>query len=205
MVLGAGRSNDVPNIADGYAWIGNASGVATPTLLADVATSGDYDDLTNKPTITPPSRGGTYSYSGYSANRTLATEYYQWPSSLSTSSTTTMVSSAVGQGVSDGTYGANGSIRLTGVDSTDTVSYSITLKITTNNTCLISVGSPVSGQFAPATAVAFASGSEQTFVLQGAYSPVAQAQGTELWKMYLQVTPFGTGTYRVSDFSITLS
>ena len=51
VILGAGRSNDVPNIADGYAWIGNASGVATPTLLADVATSGDYDDLSNLPSF----------------------------------------------------------------------------------------------------------------------------------------------------------
>lgn len=51
VVLGAGRSNDVPNIADGYAWIGNASGVATPTLLADVATSNDYNDLSNLPSF----------------------------------------------------------------------------------------------------------------------------------------------------------
>lgn len=51
VVLGAGRSNDVPNIADGYAWIGNASGVATPTLLADVATSNDYNDLSNLPSL----------------------------------------------------------------------------------------------------------------------------------------------------------
>jgi hypothetical protein len=51
VVLGAGRSNDVPNIADGYAWIGNASGVATATQLATVATTGSYDDLSDQPTI----------------------------------------------------------------------------------------------------------------------------------------------------------
>ena len=28
-----GRTNDVPNIPEGYGWLGNASGVATPTLL----------------------------------------------------------------------------------------------------------------------------------------------------------------------------
>jgi len=28
-----GRSNDVPNIPEGYGWLGNASGVATPTLF----------------------------------------------------------------------------------------------------------------------------------------------------------------------------
>ena len=45
-----GRSNDLPNLADGLAWVGNTSGVATPTALADVALTGDYTDLTNTPT-----------------------------------------------------------------------------------------------------------------------------------------------------------
>lgn len=35
-VLGAGRSNDVPNIPAGYAWIGNASQVATPTPTSSI-------------------------------------------------------------------------------------------------------------------------------------------------------------------------
>lgn len=48
-VTGVGRTNDVPNIPNGQAWVGNASGVATPTTLATVATSGDYNDLTNTP------------------------------------------------------------------------------------------------------------------------------------------------------------
>ena len=51
IVMGAGRSNDVPNIPQGQAWIGNASGVATPTTLADVATSGAYSDLSGTPSI----------------------------------------------------------------------------------------------------------------------------------------------------------
>jgi hypothetical protein len=34
VVLGAGRSNDVPNIPENYIWIGNASGVATPTAIS---------------------------------------------------------------------------------------------------------------------------------------------------------------------------
>lgn len=49
LVLGAGRTNAVPNIPNGQAWIGNGSGVATPTTLATVATSGDYNDLSNTP------------------------------------------------------------------------------------------------------------------------------------------------------------
>jgi len=51
IVMGAGRSNDVPNIPNGQTWIGNASGVATPTTLADVATSGAYADLSGTPSI----------------------------------------------------------------------------------------------------------------------------------------------------------
>jgi len=51
VVMAIGRSNDVPNIPDGQTWIGNASGVATPTTLADVATSGAYSDLSGTPTI----------------------------------------------------------------------------------------------------------------------------------------------------------
>lgn len=49
VIEGAGRTNDVPNIPDGQAWIGNASGVATPTTLADVATGGAITDLTDTP------------------------------------------------------------------------------------------------------------------------------------------------------------
>jgi hypothetical protein len=37
----------VPNISDGYTWIGNASGVATPTALAAVATAGTAISLTD--------------------------------------------------------------------------------------------------------------------------------------------------------------
>jgi hypothetical protein len=35
-VYGSGRSNDVPNILQGYAWIGNADGVATPTATSSI-------------------------------------------------------------------------------------------------------------------------------------------------------------------------
>lgn len=47
IVYGSGRSNDVPNIPNGQTWIGNASGVATPTTLADVATAGTAISLTD--------------------------------------------------------------------------------------------------------------------------------------------------------------
>ena len=35
-IYGAGRSNDVPNILQGYAWIGNEKGVATPTATSSI-------------------------------------------------------------------------------------------------------------------------------------------------------------------------
>ena len=45
VVMGAGRSNDVPNIPTGHAWVGNANGVATPTLLGSLAySSATYDN-----------------------------------------------------------------------------------------------------------------------------------------------------------------
>ena len=47
IVYGSGRTNDVPNIETGYAWIGNASKVATPTLLANVATAGTVVSLSD--------------------------------------------------------------------------------------------------------------------------------------------------------------
>lgn len=49
LVEGAGRSNDVPNIPDGQAWVGNASGVATPTTLGAVATGNEFTDLSDTP------------------------------------------------------------------------------------------------------------------------------------------------------------
>lgn len=72
VVMAIGRSNDVPNIPNGQAWIGNASGVATPTTLAAVATSGSYSDLSDKPTIpsgdvvddTTPQLGGDLDVNG---------------------------------------------------------------------------------------------------------------------------------------------
>jgi hypothetical protein len=51
VVMAIGRSNDVPNIPDGQAWIGNSSGVATPTTLATVATTNSYNDLDDTPTL----------------------------------------------------------------------------------------------------------------------------------------------------------
>jgi len=35
-ILGSGRSNDVPNIEEGYLWIGNSSSVATPTATSSI-------------------------------------------------------------------------------------------------------------------------------------------------------------------------
>jgi len=58
-ILGAGRSNDVPNIAQGYAWIGNGDGVAIPvstSSIQNVVSSSysnyvEYSNVANKPTL----------------------------------------------------------------------------------------------------------------------------------------------------------
>lgn len=60
VVMAIGRSNDVPNIPDGQIWIGNASGVATPTafgvdLDSTPQLGGDLDVNGNK--ITSVSNG----------------------------------------------------------------------------------------------------------------------------------------------------
>lgn len=45
VVMGAGRSNDVPNIAQGHTWVGNANSVAVPTQLGTLAfSSATYDN-----------------------------------------------------------------------------------------------------------------------------------------------------------------
>ena len=61
VVMAIGRSNDVPNIPDGQAWIGNSSGVATPTTLADVATSGAYSDISGTPSLAAVATSGSAS------------------------------------------------------------------------------------------------------------------------------------------------
>jgi hypothetical protein len=52
IVYGSGRSNDVPNIPQNYIWLGNASGVATPTDLSTVAVTSvtGGDGVTASPT-----------------------------------------------------------------------------------------------------------------------------------------------------------
>ena len=57
IIMGAGRANDVPNIPDGYVWIGNASGVATPTQLSTLFNV--VDDAT-------PQLGGNLDVQSYS-------------------------------------------------------------------------------------------------------------------------------------------
>jgi hypothetical protein len=51
VVLGAGRSNDVPNIQTGYFWVGNGSSVATATPTSSFATTGSNTFIGNQ-TIT---------------------------------------------------------------------------------------------------------------------------------------------------------
>ena len=154
------------------------------------------------------SRGGTYSYSGYSTDVTkTATFYYQFPSATATSSSTNMISGFVGQGISHGTYGSNGSLTLDGLSSTDSATYSITVKVTTNTTLIIGTLSPVAGQFTAANQIVTSSASEQTFTLTQTSPTSCLSQAGKQWVLGLQVTFFGAGSidFRVEDLSITVS
>jgi co-chaperonin GroES (HSP10) len=319
VVMAIGRSNDVPNIPNGQAWIGNASGVATPTTLATVATSGSYNDLLDQPTIPTDtnlgntdqtlsaeravemggnnlifenssaevakifpqgyvqatgrtivngngsigglinlkdadssngvtlrcpttvssdltlilpdsdgssgqvlktdgsgnlsfgnavSRGGTYSWSGYATDvAKTSTFYYQFPSATATSSSTDMISGFVGQGISNGTYGSNGALTLDGLSSTDSATYSMTIKVTTNATIAIQTVSPAAGQFVPATQFAFSNPSEQTFTLTQTSPTACLSSAGKQWILGVYVTFFAAGSidFRVEDLSITVS
>ena len=155
-----------------------------------------------------PSRGGTYSWSGYSTDVTkTSTFYYQFPSVSDTSSSNSMLSSFVGQGTSHGTYGLQGAMTLNGLSSDDTVTYSITVKITTSTTVAIQTLSAVGSQFTPATAFAFSSGSEQTVTLSQSSAVTCDRQGGNQWALGLQVVFFAAGSidFRVEDLSITVA
>jgi len=58
LIYGSGRSNDVPNITSGYAWVGNsdqvATAVATSSFLVDTASLANevaFTNITGKPTL----------------------------------------------------------------------------------------------------------------------------------------------------------
>ena len=59
-IYGSGRSNDVPNITEGYTWVGNSNGVATPTATSSIQN------------VVSSSYAATASYAGlYSGNGTI--------------------------------------------------------------------------------------------------------------------------------------
>jgi hypothetical protein len=51
VVLGAGRSNDVPNIAEGYLWVGNSGSVATPIPTSSFAITSSANTFYGTQTI----------------------------------------------------------------------------------------------------------------------------------------------------------
>lgn len=130
VVMGAGRSNDVPNIANGYAWVGNAQGVATPTQLGSNAftsytdhstqgylTSVAFGDLTSTPTtiggygITDAFDGAYSSLSGIPSTFTPSAHNQAWSTITGTPTTIS------GYGITDAFDGAYSS--LSGVPTLD--------------------------------------------------------------------------------------
>ena len=211
---GVAHFKEVPSNGTDYIGIkapDSISSSVTFTLPDADGSSGDFmktDGSGNLSfaTVPTPSRGGVYSYSDFATTRAIATEYYQWSTSTATSSSTTGLSFSICQGGTNATYGAQGALTLSGLDSTDSVNYSLTLKITTSGTCLVSVGAPAGNTFGASSAVVFASGSEQTIVLTPAAPTSVHGTANTVWIMYIQITPIGaTGTYRISDLSVTVS
>lgn len=45
VILGAGRANDVPNIQEGYFWVGNSNDVATPIATASFVSAIEFNQL----------------------------------------------------------------------------------------------------------------------------------------------------------------
>ena len=153
------------------------------------------------------SYGGTYSWSGYSTDTSFTNNvnYVPLPTASASSSTHDMVGPSVSQGDrNEATYGNQNTMVLTNLNSGDTVSYNITMKVTTDNITLIAANSPVAGQFATSSAVLFANASEQTVTLTGS-STVTNNGGADVWKLYLSIGGSGSGSYRVEDLSITVS
>lgn len=81
VVFGAGRQNDLPNLAQSNLWLGNASGVPTPTLVTEVFADGQADIAIFEHFVTGAvsgagvigsyawdvaTQGGTVSFEGYS-------------------------------------------------------------------------------------------------------------------------------------------
>jgi len=62
IVMGAGRSNDVPNIPQGQIWVGNSSGVATPTSTGSFAKIDENNTFTGNQTFNNITVNGTGSF-----------------------------------------------------------------------------------------------------------------------------------------------
>ncbi len=75
VVLGAGRTNDVPNIAENYLWLGNSDGVATAVISSSIkvddAISSSYAVSSSYATLADNLTSGNKSHAG-SINQTVA-------------------------------------------------------------------------------------------------------------------------------------
>ena len=62
VIQGSGRSNDVPNIPQGQIWVGNSSGVATPTSTGSFAKIDENNTFTGNQTFNNITVNGTGSF-----------------------------------------------------------------------------------------------------------------------------------------------
>ena len=87
--------------------------------------------------------------------------------------------------------------------SGQTISYSITLKITTSGVLVWQTSAPVGSTWSTGFVILSPSASEQTVTITG--SGVVVGNNSNAWKMYSSLAGTATGNYRISDFSVTVS
>lgn len=194
-----GRTSDATDVQINGISYPTADGSANQLIKTDGAGQLAFTD--------PLSYGGTYSWSGYSTDTSFSGSVLALtlPTQAQSSSSHSMIGPSVSQGDRlEGTYGSQNTMVLSNLNSGDTVSYSVTVKITTNNTTIVQTNSSNSGQFATAFSIVMAAQTEQTVTLTGT-STVTNSGASDKWSLRVSLAGSGSGNARVSDFSLTVS
>ena len=153
-----------------------------------------------------PNALGTFSFENHSVDTAFVNTvlYLAIPTAAASSPTSTLQGPSISLGDSiEGTYGTQNSILIRNMTSGQTISYSITLKITTSGVLVWQTSAPVGSTWSTGFVILSPSASEQTVTITG--SGVVVGNNSNAWKMYSSLAGTATGNYRISDFSVTVS
>ena len=153
-----------------------------------------------------PNALGTFSFENHSADTAFVNTvlYLAIPRAAASSPTSTLQGPSISLGDSiEGTYGTQNSILIRNMTGGQTISYSITLKITTSGVLVWQTSAPVGSTWSTGFVILSPSASEQTVTITG--SGVVVGNNSNAWKMYSSLAGTATGNYRISDFSVTVS